>query len=203
MSTFTAMRRVPRYETSPFAQTHSGRAFPLIDPTYHDIYWPDVAYALAHANRYAGNAGAYSVAQHSILVANVLPEWLRPYGILHDAHEFVIGDMTRPTKMALMALGLDMDPFERLRDGIDRAMYYAAGLAWPVSRETREIIKHADLRVTMTEKRDVLTPMSVTDKEWLHGPEPVEPLTETIVAWADPIHAQRKFEQELKRYGIG
>jgi hypothetical protein len=69
----------------------------------------------------------------------------------------------------LQALGMDMAPFERLRSGIDRAMHGAAGLVYPLPQEWRDTIKYADLRVTMTEKRDVLTPMEVTDKEWLWG----------------------------------
>jgi len=193
----------PIVDNRPFAQTHSGRRFPLINPSPDDVHWEDVAWALAHSNRYAGNAGVYSVAQHSILVAYALPAEHELHGLLHDAHEFVIGDMTRPTKMALCYFGFGnsvMCAFERLRDGVDRAIFRAADCPWP-SAEAKAIVKHADLRVTMTEKRDLLAPMQATDAEWLHSQPLAEPLPAKINPWP-PEAAFEAFMRELKRHAV-
>lgn len=188
----------------PFAQTTSGKPFPLINPLPSDVDWYDVASALACINRYTGNAGVYSVAQHSILVAKCVPEELRLHGLLHDAKEFAMGDLTRPAKLALAHYC--GDAFEaglkRLENSIDFAIYTAAGLPFPVSPEIRGIVKHADLRVTVTEKRDVVTPMVCSTEEWLLGQDVVSPLPETIVPW-NPEHARQAFITELKRYGLG
>jgi 5'-deoxynucleotidase YfbR-like HD superfamily hydrolase len=184
----------------PFIQTTSGRAFPLLDPSPRDVHWFDVAAGLAHINRYSGNAGIYTVAQHSIIVANALPPELRPYGLLHDAHEFVVGDMTRPMKKALgPAVCFHLEDIEQV---VDWAIYTAAGLPYPISPEIRHAVKRADVQALMTEKRDILTPMNTVDAEvWLHGSDVVDPLPETIVPWSN-AHAQEAFYRELNRYGL-
>lgn len=61
----------------------------------------DIAFALSNINRYGGHVGRYSVAQHSILVAQQLPEDLRLSGLLHDAPEAYIGDVCAPLKVML------------------------------------------------------------------------------------------------------
>ncbi len=192
--------------TNPFIQTTSGRFFPLIGPTPQDVYWPDVVAGLAHINRYSGNAGVYTVAQHSIIVANQLPPDLRLYGLLHDAHEFVVGDMTRPMKKAVERVGglVALLQLQAIEGDVDRAIYAAAGLPFPISPEIRHVVKTADLRAALTEKRDVCAPsiQERTTSEWLHsGWHVTTPIPETIVPWSN-AHAQEAFARELGRYGL-
>lgn len=188
--------------THPWAQTHSGRPFPLIDPTPADVHWPDVVWALAHSFRYAGNAGPYSVAQHSILVADDLPPELRAYGALHDAQEFAMGDMTKPTQLALAALGMDMAPFRLLKARIDRAIFGAAGLEWPMPLEIAKVVKMSDVRVTLAEKRDLLaaTP-GKTDAEWLFDTTAPQPTARKVKPWSIE-HTIIEFNHELRRMGV-
>lgn len=173
----------------PWLQTRSGRVFPLIDPRPEHVYWPDVVYALAHVNRFGGHVGHYSVAQHSILVADqLLPEW-RPYGLLHDAHEAFVGDVTTPLKIALgtnQRVGLG----GIVRD-IDRAVLEAAGLCWPVPQEIAEAVKIADVRALVTERRDLHMP---APESWGEELEKVLPLPERIVRWTT--------QQAIARFGI-
>lgn len=167
----------------PWLQTRSGRAFPLVDPEPSDVHWPDVVYALAHINRFGGHVGPYSVAQHSVLVAEQLrPEW-RAYGLLHDAHEAFIGDIPTPLKKLLSWRSGDPGLWG-LADGIDRAILLAAGLTYPVPQEIAEAVKIADVRVMMTERRDL---MSKPPHSWGAEYENVEPLPEYIETW----HAQK------------
>lgn len=164
---------------TPWSQTRSGRAFPLVDPEPSDVYWPDVAYALAHINRFGGHVGAYSVAQHSVLVAEQLrPEW-RAYGLLHDAHEAFLGDIPTPLKRLLDARD-SYNAVWAIANDIDRAVLRAAGLCYPVPSEIAEAVHVADIRVLMTERRDL---MREPPHSWGVEYENVEPLPERIVPW--------------------
>jgi hypothetical protein len=139
------------------ATTHSGIQFNLRHPLPSMVTVEDVAWHLAHINRYNGaTSRACSVAEHSLLVTEILE---RDYGIsapqvlrcalLHDAHEFVLGDITSPVKELLGAAWEEAErPILRAvrqHFGIDRdATTFAA------------LIKQADLIAQATERRDLL-----------------------------------------------
>src|SRR5690606_19895026 len=89
----------------------SGRRLDLLDPSPLDIEITDVAHGLARVARWNGQtfgAHAFSVAQHSLVVESLFT-FLRPESsprdqlaaLLHDAPEYVIGDMISPFKAAL------------------------------------------------------------------------------------------------------
>jgi uncharacterized protein len=89
----------------------SGRRLDLLDPTPMDIEVEDIAHGLAFVARWNGQTRgdyAYSVAEHSLLVetlfarANpgIAARW-RLAALLHDAPEYVIGDMISPVKSAV------------------------------------------------------------------------------------------------------
>lgn len=187
----TALARITAEPVAPWVQTHSGRAFPLIDSQQSDVYWPDIIYALAHLNRFSGHADSYSVAQHSILVAKQLPQEWKLYGLLHDAHEAMIGDITTPVSRALQILGDGVEggfcptgrvhrAIRQLKDGVDAAIYPAAGLHWPIPQTIEEAVHVADKRAFVTEVRDLLGRSSKS-----LGPdyECLVPLPESIIAW--------------------
>lgn len=88
----------------------SGRRLDLLDPTPVDIEIEDIAHGLAFVARWNGQTRgdfAYSVAEHSLLVEEIYarqggsePKW-RLAALLHDAPEYVIGDMISPVKAAV------------------------------------------------------------------------------------------------------
>ena len=89
----------------------SGRRLDLLDPTPVDIEIEDIAHGLAFVARWNGQTHgdfAYSVAEHSLLVETLLDgiapkaptKWLLA-ALLHDAPEYVIGDMISPVKAAV------------------------------------------------------------------------------------------------------
>ena len=106
----------------------SGRRLDLLDPRPEDIEIADIAHGLARVARWNGQTTgthAYSVAQHALLVESIVAEDalekqrdLLLGALLHDAPEYVIGDLISPFKAAL---GLDYKTFEnRLLGAIHR-----------------------------------------------------------------------------------
>ena len=130
----------------------SGRRLDLLDPTPMDIEIADIAHGLAFVARWNGQTRgdwAYSVAEHSLLVEQIHarcesgtdlgaePRW-RLAALLHDAPEYVIGDMISPVKAALGREYGEMDL--RLAAAIHRRFGLPAQLPVAVKRA----IKRAD-----------------------------------------------------------
>jgi len=126
----------------------SGRRLDLLDPSPLDIEIEDVAHGLARVARWNGQTigeHAFSVAQHSVVVEEILahvkpdiePRW-RLAALLHDASEYVIGDMISPFKAAL---GVDYRTFE---DRLEGAIHIRFGLPAKVPPAIKKLIKQAD-----------------------------------------------------------
>jgi hypothetical protein len=89
----------------------SGRRLDLLDPTPVDIEVEDIAHGLAFVARWNGQTMGdwpYSVAEHSLLVEEIFarqnpnaPTKWRLAALLHDAPEYVLGDMISPVKAAI------------------------------------------------------------------------------------------------------
>jgi uncharacterized protein len=126
----------------------SGRRLDLLDPSPLDIEIEDIAHGLARVARWNGQtkgAHALSVAQHALVVEEITavlqPGWGRPWrraALLHDAPEYVIGDLISPFKAAV---GLDYKAFElRLLSAIHRRFEVPD----PLPDEITRAIKQAD-----------------------------------------------------------
>src|SRR6516164_3009456 len=126
----------------------SGRRLDLLDPRPADVAIEDIAHGLARVARWNGQtlgAHAFSVAQHALLVDEITgarhPEWparWRLATLLHDAPEYVIGDLISPFKAAI---GLDYKAFE-LR--LLAAIHERFGLPAAVPAAIAAAIKTAD-----------------------------------------------------------
>ncbi|MBC9246720.1 hypothetical protein H4P12_08340 [Paracoccus sp. 11-3] len=78
----------------------------LADLRPEDLAAEFIADALAKINRYNGRTfETWSVAAHSVLVERLCPPEFGPWALLHDAHEFVIGDITTPAVELIAVLG--------------------------------------------------------------------------------------------------
>ncbi|MGZ6016338.1 MAG: HD domain-containing protein [Phenylobacterium sp.] len=126
----------------------SGRRLDLLDPSPLDVEIDDIAHGLARVARWNGQTigeHAFSVAQHCIVVEDLVrrmkpeiePRW-RLAALLHDAPEYVIGDMISPFKAAL---GLDYRTFE---DRLERAIHIRFGLPPKTPPQVKRLIKTAD-----------------------------------------------------------
>jgi 5'-deoxynucleotidase YfbR-like HD superfamily hydrolase len=126
----------------------SGRRLDLLDPSPLDIEIEDIAHGLARVARWNGQTTgdhAFSVAQHCVVVEEIAahiqpglePRW-RLAALLHDAPEYVIGDMISPFKAAL---GVDYRTFE---DRLETAIHLRFGLPARTPAAIKALIKQAD-----------------------------------------------------------
>lgn len=79
----------------------------------------------------------------------------KPYGLLHDAHEAYIGDMTRPVSKFLKSK-FGCHVLSGLKKSIDAAIYNAFNLEYPIHPNIRKLVEEADEVALATEKRDIL-----------------------------------------------
>jgi 5'-deoxynucleotidase YfbR-like HD superfamily hydrolase len=126
----------------------SGRRLDLLDPSPMDIEIEDIAHGLARVARWNGQTlgeHGFSVAQHSLMVeeiaAHIRPgldaRW-RLAALLHDAAEYVIGDMISPFKAAL---GVSYKDFEAR---LENAIHIRFGLPVTTPTPIKKLIKSAD-----------------------------------------------------------
>ena len=126
----------------------SGRRLDLLDPSPLDIEVEDIAHGLARVARWNGQTDgehAFSVAQHSLLVESIvtalepkLGPQFRLAALIHDAPEYVIGDLISPFKAAL---SLDYRAFEAK---LLAAIHLRFGLPVELPAEVTKLIKRAD-----------------------------------------------------------
>ena len=127
----------------------SGRRLDLLDPTPVDVEVEDIAHGLAFVARWNGQTKgdfAYSVAEHSLLVETIFtrmqpkaPVKWQLAALLHDAPEYVIGDMISPVKAAV---GPD---YGILDERLTAAIHIRFGLPAALPATIKKQIKKADL----------------------------------------------------------
>lgn len=83
-------------------QTYTGKAFWPMDPRADEVDIVDIAHALSQLCRYGGHSRRfYSVAEHSVLVSQIVPPEAALQALLHDATEAYLIDVPRPIKRHL------------------------------------------------------------------------------------------------------
>ena len=127
----------------------SGRRLDLLDPSPFDVEIEDIARGLARVARWNGQTSgdhAFSVAEHSVVVEYLFttlnPKSTREErltALLHDAAEYVIGDMISPFKAAL---GIDYKAFEAR---LEEAIHLRYGLQPKMAQALKKKIKQCDL----------------------------------------------------------
>ncbi len=132
--------------TTPYVSTFSGNRFYPLEPRIDHVAIEDIAHGLAYQCRFNGQTREfYSVAQHSLIVASLVPPPLQLAALLHDAAEAYLGDMVKPLKVLLPA-------FAALEDQVSALI----AAAFAIDFSDYAPIKRADLIALATEKRDLM-----------------------------------------------
>lgn len=102
-----------------FITTYTGRRFYPLDPNPADVCIEDIAHALSMICRFNGHVRSfYSVAEHSVHVSRIVPPEYALAGLLHDASEAYIADVSSPIK----ATG-EMAPYRKAESAVQAAVY--------------------------------------------------------------------------------
>ena len=127
----------------------SGRRLDLLDPSPLDIEISDIAHGLARVARWNGQTRgdhAYSVAQHSLLVEQIFreqnpdaPLQHQLLALLHDAPEYVIGDMISPFKAVMGGA------YKQIEARLETAIHLRFSLPATVPAALKKAIKKADI----------------------------------------------------------
>jgi uncharacterized protein len=147
-----------------YIQTFTGRkVFPLnLDPA--DIAIEDIAHALSMQCRFGGHVREfYSVAEHSIRCAHLVPQDQALHALLHDASEAYLMDMTRPVKYQP-----EMSAYRDVEKRCERALAIRFG----IPEEKTPEIERADKALLVAETRDLMPEITKDYRpEWLALPE--------------------------------
>jgi hypothetical protein len=157
----------------------SGHPFWSLVPSDDDVHIEDIASHLSRLCRFNGalkdSVEIYTVAQHSCLVSDHLPPELQLEGLLHDAQEYVLGDMAKPIKMNLATLSGGRDYWKELEHGVEAVIRAKFGLPAQMTPE----VKHQDYLAVAAEHRDLQNNLGLVD--W---GTPPQTWPELIIPWS-------------------
>jgi uncharacterized protein len=180
----------------------SGRRLDLLDPSPLDIEIADIAHGLARVARWNGQtsgAHIFSVAQHTLLVEAVMraasprvDDRVGVAALLHDAPEYVIGDMISPFKAVL---GGDYKVVEKR---LLAAIHIRFGLPPQLAPEIEKQIKNADRGAAFLEATE-LAGFSDSEARRLFGRDPALPEA-TKRDYLTPWNAAKAEKRFLARF---
>jgi 5'-deoxynucleotidase YfbR-like HD superfamily hydrolase len=180
----------------------SGRRLDLLDPSPLDIEIEDIAHGLARVARWNGQTSGpniFSVAQHSLLVDVVaraktprLDRRMRLAVLLHDAPEYVVGDMISPFKAVIG------DSYKAVEARLLAAIHVRFGLPAKLSAEATRLIKAADAAAAYLEATR-LAGFTQTEARRFFGHPPELP-SSTERKYLAPWSADTAQERYLERF---
>ncbi|SMF50222.1 hypothetical protein SAMN02982989_2723 [Xaviernesmea oryzae] len=196
MSAATTTPSIPASGARAWQRMLSGRRLDLLDPSPLDVEISDIAHGLARVARWNGQTRgdhAFSVAQHCLVVEEIFRRCNEPCApealqmtLLHDAPEYVIGDMISPFKSVVGG------GYKAVEQRLEAAVHLRFGLPPHPSRELKGLIKKADTIAAFFEATE-LAGFSVTEARKFFGQPrgitrdmlPIEPMP--------ALEAQRRF----------
>jgi len=171
----------------PRIRIYSGKFISLVNPLVSDIQLVDIAHHLSNICRFTGSTiTLYSVAQHSVAVSKIVSPENALWGLLHDASEAYLGDVSSPLKYYLNG------KYRELEDRFMSVICEKFGLP-PIEPEE---VYEADKIMYVTERRDLM----VVDGPSLDFPH--KPLDERIRCW-EPLRAKYEFLERFTDLYLG
>lgn len=182
----------------------SGRRLDLLDPSPLDIEIEDIAHGLARVARWNGQTNgehAFSVAEHSLLVESVAGELeplldrrFRLASLVHDAPEYVIGDLISPFKAAL---ALDYRAFEAK---LLAAIHLRFGLPAKLAPDITKLIKRADKIAAYYEATSLAGFSREEARRFFGQPRGLSPALVNRLSHLSPLPAAEGEARFLKRF---
>jgi 5'-deoxynucleotidase YfbR-like HD superfamily hydrolase len=174
----------------------SGRRLNLLDPSPLDVELDDIAHGLARVARWNGQTAGghiFSVAQHSLLVEAIAdhlnPDMSRDWRLavlLHDAPEYVIGDIISPFKAVIG------DAYKSIEAGLLAAIHLHFGLPAQPAAALKRFTKQADRQAAFLEATHLAGFARDEAVKFFGRPEP---LPRTVHALLEPWPVERAQER--------
>ncbi|MFN3889408.1 MAG: YfbR-like 5'-deoxynucleotidase [Beijerinckiaceae bacterium] len=180
-----------------FQRMLSGRRLDLLDPSPLDVEIEDIAHGLARVARWNGQTSGphiFSVAQHSVLVERIVgsidpgvPARWRLAALLHDAPEYVIGDMISPFKAVIG------ESYKSVEARILSAIHMRFALPAAAPAALHRLIKQADSVAAFIEATRIAG-FNIAEAEQFFGrPKVAMRNIEPLMAPMDSAHAETMF----------
>ena len=174
----------------------SGRRLDLLDPTPMDVEIEDIAHGLAFVARWNGQTlgdFAYSVAEHSLLVETLFgriapkaPAKWRLAALLHDAPEYVIGDMISPVKAAVGP------GYGALDERLEAAVHIRFGLPAKIPDTIKKQIKRAD-RISAWMEATQIAGFTEGEATRFFGRPPADKIADLHIVLRPPLETRHAF----------
>lgn len=169
-------------EDGGWIQTYTGIKFFPLRPKKEDISIEDIAHALSMQCRFTGHVKKfYSIAQHSVYVSYLCDSSDALYGLLHDASEAYVSDVSSPLKKLE-----EFKAYINVEKNLQSKIYDSFGL----NADTPKSVKKADMVMLATEARDLMSPIHV---DWRNREEP-------YLFNINPLSPEESKEIFLKRF---
>ena len=183
----------------------SGRRLDLLDPTPLDIEIEDIAHGLSFVARWNGQTHGdfpYSVAEHSLLVEQIYSKFYKNpekkwclAALLHDAPEYVIGDMISPVKSAI---GSD---YQSLENRLSSAINLRFGLPTKLPENIKKQIKKAD-KISAWIEATQIAGFSEDEAKKLIGPAPKNNVDNFSIKLRAPLEVREDYILRFKELFI-
>lgn len=168
-------------QTKSSISVTGGEFFDLLHPENSEYTIDVIASALSNICRYTGHVTRfYSVAEHSVLVSKIVPAKLALEGLLHDASEAFVGDVSSPLKKLIPA-------YQEIENNIQADIARRFDLQYPFSEE----IHKADKQLYWAERKMIAPAVDAFWHREFRASRKVEPQ-----GWA-PTKSKKEF---LKRF---
>ena len=179
----------------------SGRRLNLLDPSPLDVELDDIAHGLARVARWNGQTiggHIFSVAQHSLLVEAIadhlepeMPRATRLAVLLHDAPEYVIGDIISPFKAVIG------DAYKAIEAGLLGAIHLHFGLPAAPSAALKRFIKQADRQAAYLEATHLAGFAREEAIKFFGRPEPLPRSVHTLLDPWPVAQAEERFRERV------
>ncbi len=192
---------MPR-EARAWQRMLSGRRLDLLDPSPLDVELEDIAHGLARVARWNGQTEGphiFSVAQHSLLVEAIaghlspeIPARSRLAVLLHDAPEYVIGDIISPFKAVIG------DAYRAVEGRLLTAIHLRFGLPAEAPPPLKRLIKRADRQAAFLEATRLAGFERDEAIRFFGRPEPLPRSVSTLVAPWPIAEAEERYRRRIE-----